>query len=95
MSFKKVRYKLTTPHKTPGRREFFGILLYVLRKSIWKYDLKYILLQKGDAFMKNKKQKNFFVKMVEDKKAIIRGIREGVPTKIIEEERDVKFATPV
>jgi hypothetical protein len=45
--------------------------------------------------MKKKKQKNFFVKMVEDKKAIIRGIREGVPTKIIEEERDVKFATPV
>ena len=45
--------------------------------------------------MKKKKQKNFFVKMVEDKKAIIRDIREGVPTKVIEEERDVKFATPL
>jgi hypothetical protein len=45
--------------------------------------------------MKKKEQKNFFVKMVEDKKAIIRGIREGGPTKVIEEERDVKFATPV
>ena len=48
-----------------------------------------------DTFMKKKEQKNFFVKMVEDKKAIIKGIREGVPTKVIEEERDVKFATPV
>lgn len=57
--------------------------------------MKYILLQKGDAFMKKKEQKNFFVKMVEDKKAIIKGIREGVPTKVIEQERDVKFATPV
>jgi hypothetical protein len=27
--------------------------------------------RKGDAFMKKKEQKNFFVKMVEDKKAII------------------------
>ena len=69
--------------------------MFVLRQSIWKYDLKYILLQKGDTFMKKKEQKNFFVKMVEDKKAIIKGIREGVPTKVIEQERDVKFATPV
>ena len=45
--------------------------------------------------MKKKQQKNFFVKMVEDKKAIVKGIREGVPTKVIEEERDVKFVTPV
>lgn len=45
--------------------------------------------------MKKKEQKNFFVKMVEDKKAIIQDIREGVPTKVIEEERDVKFTTPV
>ena len=51
--------------------------------------------RKGDAFIKKKEQKNFFVKMVEDKKAIIKGIREGVPTKVIEEERDVKFATPI
>ena len=42
-----VRILLTTPHETPGQRELFAILLYVLRKSIWKYDLKYILLQKG------------------------------------------------
>ena len=45
--------------------------------------------------MKKKEQKSFFVKMIEDKKAIIKDIREGVPTKVIEEERDVKFATPV
>ena len=45
--------------------------------------------------MEKKEQKNFFVKMMEDKKAIIKGIRDGVPTKKIEEERDVKFATPV
>ena len=45
--------------------------------------------------MRKKEQKNFFVKMVEDKKAIIKGIREGVSTKVIEKERDVKFVTPV
>ena len=45
--------------------------------------------------MKEKKQTNFFVKMVEDKKAIIKGIREGVSTKVLEEKRDVKFVIPV
>ena len=45
--------------------------------------------------MEKKEQKNFFVKMMEDKKAIIKSIRDGVPTKKIEEERDVKFVTPV
>lgn len=45
--------------------------------------------------VEKKEQKNFFVKMMEDKKAIIKSIRDGVPTKKIEEERDVKFATPV
>ena len=48
-----------------------------------------------DACKKENKQKNLFVKMIEDKKAIIKGIREGVSTKTIEEERDVKFVTPV
>ena len=45
--------------------------------------------------MEKKEQKNFFVKMMEDRKAIIESIRDGVPTEKIEEERDVKFATPV
>lgn len=44
---------------------------------------------------KENRKKDFFIKMVEDKKAIIQGIREGVATKVIEEERDVKFVTPV
>ena len=64
-------------------------------QSIWKYEGKYILSQERDAYMKKKEKKNFFVKMVEDKKAIIKDIREGVPTHVIEEERDVKFATPL
>lgn len=51
--------------------------------------------EKEYDIMEKKEQKNFFVKMMEDKKAIIKSIRDGVPTKKIEEERDVKFATPV
>ena len=45
--------------------------------------------------MKKKEHKNFFVKMMEDKKAIIEGFRRGKTTKEIEGERDVKFVTPV
>lgn len=46
--------------------------------------------------MEQKKvQKNYFEKMIEDKKAIINSIRNGVSTEIIEEERDVKFVTRV
>ena len=45
--------------------------------------------------MEKKTNKSFFVKMIEDKKAIIKGIREGVPTKTIEKERNVRFVTPV
>lgn len=45
--------------------------------------------------MGKKINKSFFVKMIEDKKAIIKSIRAGVPTKTIEKERDVKFVTPV
>lgn len=33
--------------------------------------------------------------MIEDKKAIIDSIRNGVETRKIEEERNVKFVTPV
>ena len=47
------------------------------------------------SIMKKKEKRNFFVKMVEDKKAIIHSIQKGVSTKTIEEERDVKFVTPV
>lgn len=45
--------------------------------------------------MDKKENKNIFVKMVEDKRSIIKSIRDGVPTKKIEEERNVKFVTPV
>ena len=45
--------------------------------------------------MEKKEKKNIFVKMVEDKRSIIKSIREGVSTKKIEEERNVKFVTPV
>lgn len=42
-----------------------------------------------------KEKKEFVNKMIEDKRAIIRAIRAGVPMKTIEKERNVKFATPV
>ncbi len=45
--------------------------------------------------MEKTEKKNVLIKMIEDKKAIIKSIREGVPTKVIEEERDVKFVTPL
>ena len=54
-----------------------------LRKRIKLYD------------MKKKENDNIFVKMIEDKHSIIRSIREGVPSKTIEQERDVEFVTPV
>lgn len=44
---------------------------------------------------KKTEKKIIFVKMVEDKRSIIKSIREGLPTKTIEEERNVKFVTPV
>lgn len=42
-----------------------------------------------------KSEQNIFIKMIEDKKAIIDSIRNGVETRKIEEERNVKFVTPV
>lgn len=45
--------------------------------------------------MKKKENNNIFVKMIEDKHSIIRSIHEGVPSKTIEQERDVEFVTPV
>lgn len=49
-----------------------------------------------DKLEKQKEQKqNPLIKMLEDKKAITEDIRNGIPTKTIEKERNVKFATPV
>lgn len=45
--------------------------------------------------MKKKEINNIFVKMIEDHHSIIWSIREGVPSKTIEQERDVEFVTPV
>ena len=45
--------------------------------------------------MDKKEKKAFVIKMMEDKKAIIKAIRAGVPMKTIEEERNVRFVTPV
>ena len=50
--------------------------------------------------MEKKKKANIgprsvFDKIIEDKKAIAKSIRDGVRKDIIEEERDVRFATPV
>ena len=40
-------------------------------------------------------KQNPLIRMMEDKKAITEDIRNGIPTKTIEKERNVKFATPV
>ena len=45
--------------------------------------------------MKKTERKKLIIKMIEDKKAIIKAIRAGVPMKTIEEERNVKFVSPV
>ena len=66
----------------------------LLRRLFFFRKINYLCRKRNDIVEK-KEQKNFFVKMMEDKKAIIKSIRDGVPTKEIEEERDVKFATPV
>ena len=39
--------------------------------------------------------RTIFDKIIEDKKAIVKSIREGERKEIIEEKRDVRFATPV
>ena len=36
-----------------------------------------------------------FDKMIEDKKAIVKSIRDGERKEVIERERNVRFATPV
>jgi len=48
---------------------------------------------------KNKKAnigpRSIFDKMIEDKKAIAQSIRDGKRKDFIEEERDVRFVTPI
>lgn len=39
--------------------------------------------------------RTIFDKIIEDKKAIVKSIREGERKEIIEEKRDARFATPV
>lgn len=39
--------------------------------------------------------RSIFDKIIEDKKAIAKGIRDGQCKEIIERERDVRFVTPV
>ena len=40
-------------------------------------------------------RRSIFDKIIEDKKAIAKSIREGERKDIIEKERDVRFVTPV
>ena len=42
-----------------------------------------------------KENKNFFTKMIDDKKYIIESLRKGKTAETIERERDVKFVTPI
>ncbi len=39
--------------------------------------------------------RSIFDKMIEDKKAIAKSIRDGKRKEMIEKERDVRFVTPV
>ena len=43
----------------------------------------------------NTGMRSIFDKIIEDKKAIAKSIREGERKDIIEKERDVRFVTPV
>ena len=50
--------------------------------------------------MKKKEKANMgprsvFDKMIEDRRAIVKSIRNGVPKETIEKERDIRFATPI
>ena len=50
--------------------------------------------------MKKKEKANMgtrsvFDKMIEDRRAIVKSIRDGKSKETIEKERDVRFATPV
>ena len=40
-------------------------------------------------------KRSIFDKIIEDKKAIAKSIREGKRKDVIEKERDVRFVTPV
>lgn len=48
-----------------------------------------------DIHEQKEQKQNPLIKIMEDKKAITEDIRNGIPTKTIEKERNVKFATPV
>ena len=69
-------------------KRFLGILLAYSMNSIYICCNKLIPVMKQD-------KKDIFTKLMEDKKAIIDSIRNGVSTEAIEKERNVKFVTPV
>lgn len=49
----------------------------------------------GKVKKANSGMRSIFDKIIEDKKAIAKGIRDGQCKEIIERERDVRFVTPV
>ena len=69
-------------------KRFLGVLLAYSMNSIYICCNKLIPVMKQD-------KKDIFTKLMEDKKAIIDSIRNGVSTEAIEKERNVKFVTPV
>lgn len=69
-------------------KRILGILLAYSMNSI------YICFNKIIPVMQQDK-KDIFTKLIEDKKAIIDSIRNGVSAEAIEKERNVKFVTPV
>ena len=71
--------------------------MYLINKEILNCFLDSLLLQR---LMEKRKKANFdtrtiFDKIIEDKKATAKSIRDGVRKETIEKERDVRFVTPV
>lgn len=62
--------------------------------------MRFILTTFVKVHMKNERKANIgsrtiFDKIIEDKKAIAKSIRDGQRKETIERERDVRFVTPV
>ena len=103
--------KADKEHNPSQKKEFYeSALAYLERQKKQKLTSfnepynsdDYEVVVEGNATgLKRKEQnpaeveQNSLVGMLKDKKAITEDIRNGIPTKTIEKERNVKFATPV
>ena len=82
---------------------YLGCLHHLVREPAPEYQRIFELNYRFITFallMKKKEKANMetrsvFDKMIEDRRAIVKSIRDGKSKETIEKERDVRFATPV